>query len=144
MLFVSPLVYSEEFTYTCSESTNIYGNNAQGQSYKDFNGIGFTMTFKVNTLTQTIIHTDTFVDDSEDDVFNPREITIENKEKEEIIFWEYPQTVFTYTRSEIAPEINHLIVPMTRFFDFKNGAMIQFRNSGGLPRDQIHFTCIRT
>jgi len=135
MLFVSPLVSSEEFTYKCSEWTNTAGANFHGKSIKDF-----TKIYKVNTLTKTIIHTSSIVDDSKDGIYKTREIIVEKKVKEKIVFWEYPKTVFTYTREEI-----YFMNPYTLLFDFEKGTMLQSSNTGlGSLRDQIYFSCIKT
>ena len=126
-LFISPPVFSEEFTYECSEWTNVFGQNFQGKSIKDFKKF-----FKVNTHTKTIIHISSFGEDFGESI-------IEDQEKEVVIFWEYPERVFTYTRPKI-----YFNNPRTLLFNFEKGTLLQMSNSGlGIPRDQISFECVK-
>ena len=114
-LFLPSLVYSEEFVYVCREDSDS----------------GFILNFKINTLSKTIIHTTSLGTDSPLTRF-------EVNREEEIIYWEYPKTVFSYDREDY-----HQYRPRTRYFNFEIGTMFQSVSLTG-SKNQMLFYCVKS
>ena len=122
-ILISPLIYSEDFTFVCLDEE------------------GFNINFNVDLENKTILWTTSKVPSSSDST-NANE-RFEMNQNQQIIFWEYPM-VFEYGRSYFDKYI-----PTTRLFDFNTNTMYQSNNSNFLEefnrnKTQILFQCIRS
>ena len=122
-ILISPLIYSEDFTFVCLDED------------------GFNINFNVDLENKSILWTTSKVPSSSDSI-NTNE-RFEMNQNQQIIFWEYPM-VFAYGRSYCDKYI-----PTTRLFDFNTNTMYQSSNINSLEefnrgKTQILFQCIRS
>lgn len=122
-ILISPLIYSEDFTFVCLDED------------------GFNINFNVDLENKSILWTTSKVSSSSDSI-NTNE-RFEMNQNQQIIFWEYPM-VFAYGRSYFDKYL-----PTTRLFDFNTNTVYQSSNINSLEefnrgKTQILFQCIRS